>query len=193
MMLYMSVVNPMRRSCHTELELQVRGEVGRASRRRLTMASSNAFWCNCASRRSRAAASPMVGASSANCSSRCCATSSTSSASSWGCSRAEAMRGRMSARQSCERSGISHPGDAVDGGDELLPAVALGLEGGAAVGGEAVEALAPLAGLLDPASDDPPALLHAVEERVEGRDVEDEDAARSGLDELLELVPVSRF
>src|SRR6476646_4235776 len=103
------------------------------------------------------------------------------------------MRERMSARQSNRSLGITHPGDTVDGRHERLPALALRLERRAAGGRETVEAPAPLAGLLHPAADDPAALLHAVEQRIERRDIEGEDALGTRLDELLELIAMSRL
>src|SRR5690349_20637770 len=86
---------------------------------------------------------------------------------------------------------MAEPRDAVDRGDELAPARTLRLERLAAGGGELVVALAPLPRLLHPAADDPAAVLHLVQQRVERGDVEVQDAARARLDELLHLVAVA--
>src|SRR5690242_11571574 len=90
-------------------------------------------------------------------------------------------------------SGIADPRDAVDGGDEVLPALALRLERRAASGREAVEASPALAGFLDPAPDDPAALLESIEQGIERRDMEHEHALRARLDQLLQLVSMSRL
>src|SRR5689334_8981328 len=216
MMLYITAVSPMpsaraavpamtvpglRRSERTayrtsrasDVTLQVRERVGRARRRRLASPSSSSGPWSCASSRARAAPAPIFGARSANCASRCWATSSMTSASSCGWSCAGATRARMSACQSNRSLGITHPRDPVDGRHELLPALALRLERGAARGREAVEALAPLARFFHPAADDPAALFHAIEQGIERRDIEREHAVGARLDELLQLVAVSRL
>src|SRR5262245_50797547 len=82
-------------------------------------------------------------------------------------------------------------GDAVDGGNEVAPAAALGGEHFAALGGEAIEAAPALAGLLDPGAANPAALVEAVEERIERGDVEAERALGAGLDEAGDLVAVA--
>src|SRR5690348_331189 len=140
-------------------------------------------------RRARASAAPIFGANSANWASRCCATSSTSSASCSGRKPALATRARTSARQSY----ISHPRDSIDCRDERLPALALRLERRSAGRREAIESPPPLARFLDPSSDDPPALLHAIQQRIERGDVEGEHALRSRFNELLELVAMPRL
>src|SRR5687768_6030952 len=83
-------------------------------------------------------------------------------------------------------------GDAVDGGDEIAPAAALGSEHPPSLCGEAVEAAPALARFLDPGAANPAALLEPVEERVEGGDVELQRAARARLDQLADLVAVPR-
>src|SRR6185369_2743557 len=180
---------PCRTSRRTDVGVHVRERVGVARARRREMASSNVESCNWARSCSRALVPPMFADNSAKFSSRCWAISSTSSASSCGLSRSDASRARTAVRQSC----IAFSGNSVDGGDELAPTRALGLERGTAGRGELVEAPAPLAGFLDPAADDPAAVLHAVEQRIERRDVEAQNAARPRLDELLELISVPRL
>src|SRR4051794_26337072 len=86
-----------------------------------------------------------------------------------------------------------HPRDAGHRRHELAPALALGGQDVATGGGYAIEAAAPLARLLHPPPRDPAALLHAVEEGIERCDVEGEDAARAGRDELAEIVAVPRL
>jgi hypothetical protein len=67
--------------------------------------------------------------------------------------------------------------DAVDGFGELAPRFALRCQDAGAGRREAVVAAAALAGFLDPAAEDPAALLEAVEQRIEGGDAEVEGAA----------------
>src|SRR5688500_12625584 len=86
-----------------------------------------------------------------------------------------------------------HPGDEVDGGDELAPSVALRGEDFAARGRQAVVAPAAPSGLLDPAAQNPAAAFEAVEQRVERGDVEAEHAARALLDEAADVVAVPRL
>src|ERR1051325_6610731 len=75
--------------------------------------------------------------------------------------------------------------------DEGPPAPPLCGERLPALRGEPVVAAAALAGLLHPAAGDHAALLEAVEQRVERGDVEAEDAAGAGLDQLPQLVAVA--
>src|SRR5262249_19348982 len=91
------------------------------------------------------------------------------------------------------RSRMFGPGDAVDGIDELAPGVALRGEDVGAGRRQPVEAPAALPGLLDPAALDPPALLQAVQEGIEGCNAERNRAAGAGLDELAQLVTVARL
>src|SRR6185436_16026092 len=83
-------------------------------------------------------------------------------------------------------------GDVLDGVDEFPPVVALRGEHAPPFGGEPVEAPPPLAGLLDPASRDPAALLEAVEEGIERGDLEADPSVGSLLDQLADLVAVAR-
>src|ERR1700730_15710263 len=53
-----------------------------------------------------------------------------------------------------------------------------------------VEPAAPLVGLLDPGAPDPSPLLEAIEQRIEGIDVERQVAARPCVDQLAQLVAV---
>src|SRR5262245_29046454 len=98
-------------------------------------------------------------------------------------------RARISARQ----SGIAGSRDVRDGLYELPPTQSLCFESLSPVASDRVIATAPLPGLLDPPADDPPALFHAVEQRIQRGDVEREHAARLGLNELRDLVAVSRL
>src|SRR5688500_9145352 len=82
--------------------------------------------------------------------------------------------------------------DRGDRADELLPRLFVLLEHAAAFGREVVEAPPPLAGLLDPAPLEPAALLEAIEQRVQRRDVELDLAAGAQLYELADLVAVTR-
>src|SRR5207302_2599345 len=92
----------------------------------------------------------------------------------------------------CERqSGIAGAGNAGDGRDERLPALALRGERAAAARRDAVEAAAPFTRLLDPAADDPALVFQPVEQRVQGGHVETQDALGAGRDELRELVTMS--
>src|SRR5262245_42146418 len=86
-----------------------------------------------------------------------------------------------------------HSRNAADRLHEFAPRVALG---GKHVGAERRQpaiAAPPLAGLVDPAPEDPAALLESIEQRIEGGDAEFQDAARSRLDELAEVVAVTRL
>jgi hypothetical protein len=82
--------------------------------------------------------------------------------------------------------------DAVDRGDEALPALALSGQHLPSGGGEPVVAPAALALLLHPSAGDPAAALQAIEQRIEGSDLEDEVAVGSLLDHLAQLVAVAR-
>src|SRR6187549_286928 len=85
-----------------------------------------------------------------------------------------------------------HPRDAGDRLHEVPPVVALRREHLPSLPGEPVETPPAGARLLDPPALEPAALLEAVEERVEGSDVEAEAALGAVLDELADLVPVAR-
>src|SRR5882762_626207 len=90
------------------------------------------------------------------------------------------------------QSGMFGLRDLVNGVDELAPVVTLCGEHVPAFGGQAVEAAPALARLLDPLARDPPALLEAIEEGIEGGDLELEAAAGACLDQLADLVAVAR-
>src|SRR6185503_5735329 len=78
--------------------------------------------------------------------------------------------------------------DAADRVDERAPGRALACEHPAALAGEAVVPPAALACLLQPLALDPGALLEAIEQRVQRRDVEFQPAVRSRVDELADLI-----
>src|SRR5688572_5533175 len=84
------------------------------------------------------------------------------------------------------------PRDEPDRLDEALPRLALARERAPPVGGERVEAAPPLPRLLDPAPLQPATLLEAVEQWVQRGDVELEQPLRPRLDELADLVTVTR-
>src|SRR5262245_33166982 len=90
------------------------------------------------------------------------------------------------------QSGMADLDDAVDGGGEALPALALLGEDAPAGGGDAVVAAPALAGLLDPPSLEPAALFQLVEERIEGGDLETDGAVGLALGHLADLVAVAR-
>src|SRR5262245_9134129 len=96
-------------------------------------------------------------------------------------------------RISALQSRISHPHDVAHRGDELAPALALRVEDRATVFGDGVVASAPLPRAFDPSTGDPAALFHAIEQGIERGDVKGEDAARPRLDELRDLVSMSRL
>src|SRR5262245_55805258 len=86
---------------------------------------------------------------------------------------------------------MANPCDARERVDELLPAGAVAGEHAPALGRDAIEPAAALAGFLDPAPDDESALLQPVEHGVERGDVELEDAVGALVDELADLVAVA--
>src|SRR5215208_1701735 len=100
------------------------------------------------------------------------------SSSRFGSASRPARRERMAMPQSGRGPARSGPSDmfglqdAVDASHELAPGAALHVEPLLALGGDPVVAAAALAGLLDPAAEDPAALLEAVEQRVERGDLE---------------------
>src|SRR5688572_11578893 len=135
-------------------------------------------------------------------SSRCCDSSSMISASRPGLRCNSARRGRRWSTHSpldsvggdpafIDESGMVDSGDEAHRVHERLPGMALPRQHTAALGGEAVEAPPPLAGLLDPLPLQPAPLLEAIQERIERRDVELQMTARPGLDELADLVAVA--
>src|SRR5688572_16183172 len=119
-------------------------------------------------------------------SSRCSASSSTTS----GASGSPRSRLRMTGRQSGRCSGMAQTRDARQRVDELFPARPVAGEHPFPVGGNAVVPLSTLAGSLHPAAGDQPPLLEPVEHGVERRDVELEDAVRALLDQFADLVAV---
>src|SRR6266545_999604 len=100
---------------------------------------------------------------------------------------------RSSSLTSSGQSAMLHPGDPADGQDEFTPRVALGGEDVGADWGQPVIAAPALPGLLNPAAQNPAALFQSIEQRVEGGDAEFQHAARSRLDQLAEVVAVSRL
>src|SRR5690348_16178291 len=120
---------------------------------------------------------------------RCCASSSTISSSRPGSRRASARCLRTSLRQ----SRILHPRDLADGSHELLPAVPLCLERPLTTCRDAVVAPPPLTGLLHPSPLDPPSALHAIEHRVQRRDVKVQHAVGARLDQPAQIVAVPRL
>src|SRR2546423_1710416 len=76
---------------------------------------------------------------------------------------------------------------------DLLPALSLRFENRETGECDGVVPAAPLTVLLNPPPDDPLTLFHPIEHGIERRDVECEHALRSALDELRELVAVSRL
>src|SRR5574339_259019 len=110
------------------------------------------------------------------------------SASRAGLSRRVASRCRRSPVQ----SGMVDSRDEAHRLDKRLPGIALTGEDAPPLGGQAVEPAPAFASLLDPAAAQPAALLEAVEQRVERRDVKFQPPVRAGLDQLADLVAVAR-
>jgi hypothetical protein len=77
------------------------------------------------------------------------------------------------------------------GGDECIEGPLLVGAHSPTFGGELVDAAA-LAGLLDPGAFDPPALLEAIQQRLQGVDMERQLATGPHLNQLAELVAVPR-
>src|SRR5262245_37447042 len=86
-----------------------------------------------------------------------------------------------------------HSSDAADREDEFAPRVTLRRQDVGADRRQPVIAAPPLPGFLDPPPQDPAALLEAIEQGIERGDAEFQDAARSRLDELAEVVAVTRL
>src|SRR5712692_6064657 len=84
------------------------------------------------------------------------------------------------------------PRDVVHGAHEVAPDAELLLEHFSAVHGQPVITPPALAGLLHPAAVDEAALFEAVEQGIEGSDVEAQDAAGAGVNQLAELIAVPR-
>src|ERR1019366_3331169 len=89
------------------------------------------------------------------------------------------------------QSGIFDSGDAADGIDEGLPALALGGQDFAPLRGQPVIASPALAALLDPAALNPAAFFEAIQQRVERRRVKTERAVRPLFDQLADFVAVA--
>src|SRR5689334_9964614 len=83
-------------------------------------------------------------------------------------------------------------GNRVDGGDELLPEIALVGQGLTAVRGEAVVTAAVLTRTLDPSAGDQAAVLEAGQDGVERSDPELQAAAGDDLDLFADFVAVAR-
>src|SRR5262245_7730059 len=124
-------------------------------------------------------------------SSRCCASSSMTAS----CRVGSSCRAIMRLLTTAFQSRMASLRDAVDGGDEAAPALALVGEDAAAFAGQAVVAAAALAFLFHPLPGDPAAALEPVEQGIERRDLEPHGALRALLDHLADLVAVagSRF
>src|SRR5262245_49783341 len=105
---------------------------------------------------------------------------------------------RAGSRESVERygrryafqSGMIAPRDEPHGVDEGLPRLSLPGEHATTFRRQLIEAAPALAGLLDPLALEPSALLEAVEEWIQGREVEFQLSGRACLDQLAELVAV---
>src|SRR5262245_36535582 len=124
---------------------------------------------------------------SANCCSRWLSSSSAMPAWSSGARSQPGTTRRRRLRQ----SSITHSCDSGDGLREGDPPAAQVLERASPRRGDRVETTASLAGLFNPATGNPPAVFHAIEQRIERRDVKRQHAARPRLDELVELIAVS--
>src|SRR4026208_527929 len=105
-----------------------------------------------------------------------------------GSRRKPPRRNWISGRQ----SGMAWAGDEVHCPDKCLPGVTLAGEHTTAFRGQGVETAPPFTGFLDPLPLQPPALLEAVQERIEGCDVKLHGAVRSLLDQLADLIAVAR-
>src|SRR5262245_31427223 len=123
-------------------------------------------------------------------SSRCCESSSTMSFSCDGDRRSEDKRGRTCRPQSRsgEESGMFAAGDSRHRLHECRPGLSLLRQDAPPFGRQLVETAAPFVRLLDPRPFDPAALLEAVEQRIQGIDVELQGAARPRLDQLAQVV-----
>ncbi len=116
-----------------------------------------------------------------------CANSSTTSVSETGSRSAGASRSRIVSVQ----SGTIRFRDAPHGFDELSPALALGREHLPTVGGQTVVPSPALTRFLDPSSENPPAGLEPVEQRVQGGDLKAQRAVRSRLDQFPDFVAMT--
>src|SRR5688572_4715206 len=89
------------------------------------------------------------------------------------------------------QSGMFATGDPAYGLDERFPSFTLGREHCAAVGGNAIESAAP-AVLFDPSSGDPSTPFQPVQQWIHGRSFEAQRPLRPALDELTQVVSVTR-
>src|SRR5688572_16119922 len=110
------------------------------------------------------------------------------SASRAGSRRKVPRRNAIAGRQ----SGMASAGDELHGPNERLPGVALAGEHATAFRGQGVETAPSFTGFLDPLSLQPSALLEAVQQGIERRDVKPHGAVRSLLDQLADLIAVAR-
>src|SRR5215204_2142756 len=107
-------------------------------------------------------------------------------------SRAALSRSETSrASSSGFHSGMICSRDSGDRFDELAPVIALCGQHAPAVGRDAVEAPPALARFLHPPARDPAALLEAIEQRIQGCDLEVQPAVRALVDQLADLVAVA--
>src|SRR5215213_5680465 len=81
--------------------------------------------------------------------------------------------------------------DLIEGLDEFPPDAAPGAEHLAATCGEAIEAPAALAGLFHPSPRHPSLFFQLVQKWIERRRLEAQLAARPGLDDLRQLIPMA--
>src|SRR5437867_3181991 len=162
------------------------GSTGRSSRRSSSRRASPVASSSRTTRRASASGAPSP-TSSRKRSSRCWASSSMIS-STLTASRSRSARRRLT---SGLQSRILGSHDAAHRFHELRPASAPGPEDVLPLRGQAVIASASLPGLLHPAAQDPPSLLEAVEEGVEGRHVEAKRPPGAGLDQAAEVVAVA--
>src|SRR2546422_64782 len=125
-------------------------------------------------------------------SSRCCDSSSTISLSRVGESRSDNNRVRTSLVQRVEESGMFASGHSPHGLHERRPGLLLLCQHAFPISRQLVEAAAPLVWLFDPGTLDPSALLEAVEQGIEGIDVECELTAGPRVDQLPEIIAVAR-
>src|SRR5215831_14880205 len=121
-------------------------------------------------------------------SSRCCESSSTISASRAGERRSVDSRGRTCWVQ----SGMFVSRDALHSFHECRPRLALLGKHAPSFSRDPIEPPPPLLRFLDPRALDPSALLQAIEQRVEGINVECQMAAGARVDQFAQLVAVAR-
>src|SRR5262249_17004121 len=120
-------------------------------------------------------------------SSRCCESSSTTSASRPGERRNVDRRGRTCSAQ----SGMFVSRCAPPSLDECFPCLLLLSQDASSFRSDLVQAAAPLLGLLDPSALDPSALLESIEQGIKRIDMECEPPAGTGVDQLTQLVAVT--